>query len=438
MAVALMDKAAGQAKLPETPAVVALFAFGSRLDRDTMQLFARTHSEEVRAAAIASTGQEVLELLHGGLRPQVLVLDALLTKPAVTQVLQEIGKMDLKPQPAVLVLVPVPEETAARRALGLFSRYEIMLRPYGMKNLFDEIYRMGTDEEENRLYRLRRCCEDVLESLGAPTTLNGYRYAERMLLYALYADKPQPIGVLQQYVATEEDIEVGTVTSALNRLSAGMAQLVRDMQTQLLGARRLGDQASDAATAAVLHSTCVPRPIDLLSQLDEICDILREEAARYDLPFTIELQTAGQSVLPTVGDAALLNGLMTNLISNTLSADAGACITLHCEPGLFCYRDNGPGLPPDAKALLTDGCWSARLLYAGGLGLPLIAAYTKAMGWSLAVGPGPGTELRFTLPPAPPLDDLMLESPMERMAERQTRRLALRRELAVLRAQELL
>lgn len=224
MAVALMDRAAGQAKLPETPAVVALFAFSSRLDRDTMQLFARTHSEEVRAAAIASTGQEVLELLHGGLRPQVLVLDALLTKPAVTQVLQEIGKMDLKPQPAVLVLVPVPEETAARRALGLFSRYEIMLRPYGMKNLFDEIYRMGTDEEENRLYRLRRCCEDVLESLGAPTTLNGYRYAERMLLYALYADKPQPIGVLQQYVATEEDIEVGTVTSALNRLSAGMAR----------------------------------------------------------------------------------------------------------------------------------------------------------------------------------------------------------------------
>ena len=42
------------------------------------------------------------------------------------------------------------------------------------------------------------------------------------------------------------------------------------------------------------------------------------------------------------------------------------------------------------------------------------------------------------LPPAPPLDDLLLASPMERKAERQTRRLALRRELAVLRAQELL
>ena len=123
MAVLLHDRpeAAGQKqrealRLPRTSAVVALFAFSSRMDRDSMRLFARTHGDEVRAAAIASTGQEVLELLHGGLRPQVLVLDALLTKPAVTQVLQEIGKMDLKPQPAVLVLVPVPEETAARRA----------------------------------------------------------------------------------------------------------------------------------------------------------------------------------------------------------------------------------------------------------------------------------------------------------------------------------
>ena len=60
--------------LPKTSAVVALFAFSSRLDRDTMSLFAKTHSDEVRAAAIAATGQEVLELLHGGLRPKLLRL----------------------------------------------------------------------------------------------------------------------------------------------------------------------------------------------------------------------------------------------------------------------------------------------------------------------------------------------------------------------------
>lgn len=231
MAVLLHDRpeAAGQKqgealRLPRTSAVVALFAFSSRMDRDSMRLFARTHGDEVRAAAIASTGREVLELLHGGLRPQVLVLDALLTRPSVTQGLQEISTMQPDPEPAVLVLVPVPEETAARKALGLFAQYRIMLRPYGMKNLFDEIYRMGTTDDEHRLYHLRRCCEDVLDDFGAQPTLNGYRYAERMLLYALYAERPQKIGDLQQYVASEENIEIGTVTSALNRMSAGMSK----------------------------------------------------------------------------------------------------------------------------------------------------------------------------------------------------------------------
>ena len=228
MAVELTERPAPAARkeppLPKTTAVAALFAFSSKLDRDTMRLFAKTHGEEVHAAAVAANGREVMELLHGGLRPQVLVLDALLTKPSVTELLQEIGTMQLDPEPAVLVLVPVPEESAARRALSLFSRYQIMLRPYGMKSLFDEIYRMGTSEDEHRLYHLRQCCDDVLDAYGGCATLSGYRYAERMLLYALYADRPQQIGVLQQYVAAEEGIEVGTVTSALNRLSANMAK----------------------------------------------------------------------------------------------------------------------------------------------------------------------------------------------------------------------
>lgn len=67
-----------------------------------------------------------------------------------------------------------------------------------------------------------------------------------MLLYALYADKPQPIGVLQQYVATEEDIEVGTVTSALNRLSAGMARRGTDAYRAL------------ACGAAARRTVCFP------------------------------------------------------------------------------------------------------------------------------------------------------------------------------------
>lgn len=213
---------------------------------------------------------------------------------------------------------------------------------------------------------------------------------------------------------------------------AELQPIFDELCTQLLSLRRLGDQTSDAATAALLRGSCTPRPMDLVSQLREICDILQEEAARCGLPFTVELCCAGVEFLPTMGDATLLNGLVTNLVSNTLAVDGAAHIVLHCAPGCFVYRDNGPGLPPDARALLTEEKWSERLLHAGGLGLPLIAAYARAMDWALAVGEGPGTELQFTLPAPPPLENLMLESPAERMAEQRTRRQLIQRELALL------
>lgn len=139
---------------------------------------------------------------------------------------------------------------------------------------------------------------------------------------------------------------------------AELMPLLEELQTQLICLRRLGDQASDAATAALLHGTCVPQPIDLLGQLREFCSILQEEAAQYALPFTVTLQADGLDVLPTTGDVSLLNGLLTNLVSNTLAADRAAHIMLLCTPGWLCYRDNGPGLPPDAAALLTEGQWS--------------------------------------------------------------------------------
>lgn len=213
---------------------------------------------------------------------------------------------------------------------------------------------------------------------------------------------------------------------------AELMPLLEELQTQLICLRRLGDQASDAATAALLHGTCVPQPIDLLGQLREFCSILQEEAAQYALPFTVTLQADGLDVLPTTGDVSLLNGLLTNLVSNTLAADRAAHIMLLCTPGRLCYRDSGPGLPPDAAALLTERQWSERLLHAGGLGLPLVAAYTSAMGWALTVGEGPGMSLQFTLPAAPPLDGMVLTSPTERLADRQNRRRLIRRELAVL------
>ena len=72
-------------------------------------------------------------------------------------------------------------------------------------------------------------------------------------------------------------------------------------------------------------------------------------------------------------------------------------ITLTCTQNQLLYRDNGPGLPQDARRLLLEGVWTSELLAKGGLGLPLIRAYCTAMGWQISQPEGE-RGLLFTLP----------------------------------------
>lgn len=176
--------------------------------------------------------------------------------------------------------------------------------------------------------------------------------------------------------------------------------LLRQISDQLLLLQRLGEHAADAAIAPVLHKVCSPRPVDLLVQLREICEIFNEISLQEELGAAARLQIAPElPAVLTMGDTALINGLLANLLSNSLAAARPVQITLACEPGLFCYHDDGPGLPADAVALLREGTWSQRLLEQGGLGLPLIRAYAEAMNWQFTVEDGPGLCLRFSLPP---------------------------------------
>ena len=159
--------------------------------------------------------------------------------------------------------------------------------------------------------------------------------------------------------------------------------LLQQVGEQLLLLRRLGEHAADAAIAPVLQD----------------------------------------------GDPTLLNGLLATLFSNSLAAGRSVHVTLRCAPGDFCYQDDGPGLPQDARDLLLRRGWSGRLLEQGGLGLPLIRAYALAMGWELRVEDAPGMKVHFTLPPCVvDLDEIVMESCAAR-GERETRRRYFLREL---------
>ena len=131
---------------------------------------------------------------------------------------------------------------------------------------------------------------------------------------------------------------------------AELMPLLEELQTQLICLRRLGDQASDAATAALLHGTCVPQPIDLLGQLREFCSILQEEAAQYALPFTVTLQADGQALLQgqRPGSAARCRrpadrGAMERTPAPRGRAGPAAGCRLHKCHGLGADRRGGAG-----------------------------------------------------------------------------------------------
>lgn len=209
-----------------------------------------------------------------------------------------------------------------------------------------------------------------------------------------------------------------------------LKELLRQIDGQLALLRRLGEHAADAADASLLHRVCEPRPMELLGQLREITAVCRESLAQEGLDATLELCAAPElQMLATTGDAALLDGILAGLLSNSLTAARPVHVTLACAPGLLRYTDDGPGLPPDALALLNEGRWSDRLLAQGGLGLPLIRVYAEAMGWKLTARPGPGTALDFALPPCTiQPEDWVLGSPAA-SAGTADRRLRVRQEL---------
>lgn len=183
---------------------------------------------------------------------------------------------------------------------------------------------------------------------------------------------------------------------------ASLRAMMQEINWHLAYLRRLSDHAADAAAAPVLEKLRVPAPIELLGLLNETAAIFNELTVGGPRPVYVEVKTApGLDILPTMGDPALLDGLLTNLLTNSMQAvqqpDA-VQITISCAPGQLLYQDNGPGLSEEALHVLLDSAWSEELLSKGGLGLPLIRTYSKAMGWQISQ-PAGERGLLFTLPP---------------------------------------
>ena len=100
---------------------------------------------------------------------------------------------------------------------------------------------------------------------------------------------------------------------------ADLRTMMREINWQLAYLRRLGDHAADAAAAPVLQMLRVPAPLELLSQLHETVELFNELTVGGTRAVHARLETAlGLDVFPTMGDPALLDGLLVNLFTNSI------------------------------------------------------------------------------------------------------------------------
>ena len=246
--------------MPSTPgrqAVVAVFASSAWLERECIRLYAQTHPE-IRAAAVVGDGDQLLQLLRRGLHPQVVVLDAMLGN--IFSLVEEIRALHLDPEPALLLMAPLPERTAARRAVQELGGCELLVKPFCMSELFDQIYLMGVGADQFRLYRIRRCCRRYLQQMQADPSMSGCDYLEQMLLYAMTAERPMTLAALYQLTAQNNDTQEGSVAAAVVRLSRKMQQQGAPMYRELC--RRCGL----AETAALPNGKLLKSMLELLQQ----------------------------------------------------------------------------------------------------------------------------------------------------------------------------
>ncbi|MCA9070878.1 MAG: ATP-binding protein, partial [Planctomycetaceae bacterium] len=117
-------------------------------------------------------------------------------------------------------------------------------------------------------------------------------------------------------------------------------------------------------------------------------------------------QHRGPLELTISADQFGIKQVFRNILENSLAAcddpvkiDVDMLETqLFDRPGLkIVFRDNGPGLTPEARERIFEEFYTTKT-HGTGLGMAICKRIVEAHDGLMATGPGPGAEIRITLP----------------------------------------
>lgn len=204
-------------ELESAAPVTALFADADPGQRRAIKIYGATQTMVTTCAVMASSDQ-VLARLQAGLRPQVLVLDALLQSPNIFALLPQIGMVAVDYQPAIIATYTAPGHAVAEKLLTSGANYTI-LKPYRLNELYENVVLWGTGDRDLAARRVRMLLDARLSALHASRRIGGLSYLEQIISYMVLEKRDFTAAELYQRVAQTECVTPGAITSALNRIN---------------------------------------------------------------------------------------------------------------------------------------------------------------------------------------------------------------------------
>jgi two-component system response regulator (stage 0 sporulation protein A) len=154
---------------------------------------------DMEVIAVANNGEEVLEQLHKGVRPDVMILDIIMPHLDGLGVLEQMKDIELASSTKVIMLTAFGQENITQRAVQLGAAYYV-LKPFDMDVLISRIRQLAEGSQVAKAGTAKPSSLSVaptknmdanitaiIHEIGVPAHIKGYQYL-REAITMVYQD----------------------------------------------------------------------------------------------------------------------------------------------------------------------------------------------------------------------------------------------------------
>jgi two-component system response regulator (stage 0 sporulation protein A) len=188
---------------------------------------------DMEVIGVAHNGEEVIQLLQNGARPDILLLDIIMPHLDGIGVLEQVKLLDLAPAPKIIMLTAFGHESITQKAVQLGASY-YMLKPFDMDVLVSRIRQLtglgiigqgivtksafpipGALPHPPTAKNIDANITTIIHEMGVPAHIKGYQFLREAILM-VYNDI-EILGSITKMLYPQIAIQYNTSASRVER-----------------------------------------------------------------------------------------------------------------------------------------------------------------------------------------------------------------------------